>query len=170
MATLVKMPTLSDAMVTGRILVWMKSEGDSVAAGDALAEIETDKAAMELESHETGTLLKIVAQPGDEVPIGGALAIIGQPSENIDEIIENIDSIDAETPPCEPAPKPIVPVALAPAQPTVTSLHISPLAQRIANEHRIDLTNVKGSGPDGRIVRRDVEAEIEKRAQSAEKA
>lgn len=168
MATLIEMPELSDAMVTGRVLGWMKLEGDAVEAGDAIAEIETDKAAMELEAHTAGTLLKIVAQPGDEIPIGGALAIVGEPGENIDDIIAKLDTIAADALPNDPAPLPIVPVAYAPLQPTVTSLHISPLAQRIAHENNIDLTHIKGSGPDGRIVKRDVEEAIAKASRSTE--
>ncbi|MDP8243453.1 MAG: biotin/lipoyl-containing protein [Candidatus Hinthialibacter antarcticus] len=166
MATLIEMPELSDAMVTGRVLGWIKSEGDRVEAGEALAEIETDKAAMELESHCSGALLKILAQPGDEVPIGAALAIIGEPGENIDDIVSNLDTVDAQTLPDEPAPLPIVPQAYAPLQATVTSLHISPLAQRIADENGVDLTNVKGSGPDGRIIKRDVEEVIANRPEN----
>lgn len=165
MATLVEMPKLSDAMVTGRILEWVKSEGEAVAAGEAIAEIETDKAAMELESSNNGVLLKIVAQPGDEVKIGGALAIIGKAGESIDDILANLDSVDVDTLPDEPAPKPIVPEALAPAVPAVTSLHISPLAQRIADENGVDVSQINGSGPDGRIIKRDVEDAIARAAQ-----
>jgi len=87
-ATLIEMPKLSDTMTTGKILSWLKKEGDALEAGTAIAEVETDKATMELEVFEDGTLLKILAPVDSAVPIGGALAIIGKPGEDIQGLIE----------------------------------------------------------------------------------
>ncbi|MBI1388072.1 MAG: hypothetical protein GC154_06450 [bacterium] len=81
------MPKLSDTMVTAKLLNWLKQEGDAVEEGDAIAEIETDKAAMELEALESGTLLKIVASVGEELPAGAVIAVIGKPGEDAEAML-----------------------------------------------------------------------------------
>src|SRR5881628_1877963 len=83
MADIIEMPKLSDTMTVGTLVKWLKKEGDAVKAGDMLAEVETDKATMELESFFTGTLIKIFAQPGSQVAIGAALCAIGKPGESV---------------------------------------------------------------------------------------
>ena len=107
MATLIEMPKLSDTMTTGKILSWLKSEGDALEAGTAIAEVETDKATMELEVFEDGTLLKILAPVESAVPIGGPLAVIGKPGEDIQGLIGKAQSTAAAA----PAPSPTTPIA-----------------------------------------------------------
>ncbi|MFB3785227.1 MAG: dihydrolipoamide acetyltransferase family protein [bacterium] len=178
MATLIEMPKLSDTMTTGKILSWLKHEGDAVPAGTAIAEVETDKATMELEVFEDGTLLKILAPVESAVPIGGALAIIGKPGEDIQGLIEKAGSTaagaPAATPPAkaeapqpaaapesQPAPVAAAEEAAAPAEAESGRIKISPVAQRMAVEHGVDLRRVKGSGPGGRIVKADIERALE---------
>jgi pyruvate dehydrogenase E2 component (dihydrolipoamide acetyltransferase) len=158
MAQIIDMPKLSDTMTDGVLVKWLKKEGDAVKNGDMLAEIETDKATMELESFFDGTLLKIFAPAGSKIAIGAPLAAIGKAGETI-------DAPAAQTPPpaaekkSTPAPAtPAAPVA-APA-PTPASLggriKISPLARKMAVEKDIDPAYLTGSGPGGRIVRADI--------------
>ncbi len=176
MATLIEMPKLSDTMTTGKILSWLKSEGDALEAGTAIAEVETDKATMELEVFEDGTLLKILAPVESAVPIGGPLAVIGKPGEDIQGLIDKAQSTAAAAPavaekvqPAAPQPAPAPQPAAVPAvesaavesaAPAGTEsgrIKVSPVAQRMASERGIDLRQVKGSGPGGRIVKADVE-------------
>jgi len=159
------MPKLSDTMTTGKIISWIKKEGDAVAAGEAIAEVETDKATMELEVFDAGALLKILAPIGSAVPIGGPLAILGKPGENIDDLLQKTQSGIAK-----PVPKPeakshetapaladaSAPEAAQPAEDR--KIRVSPVAQRMAAEHNVDLALINGSGPAGRIVKRDIEA------------
>lgn len=170
MATIIEMPKLSDTMTTGKILSWIKKEGDPVKSGQAIAEVETDKATMELEVFDDGVLLKILAEKDASVPIGGALAIVGKAGEDISALIEKAQSNTTAAP---PKPKPAdkkVTVTLALDTGTATPIpepaaipetggriRISPVAQRIAADRNIDIRQVKGSGPSGRIVKRDVE-------------
>ncbi|NCG09174.1 MAG: dihydrolipoamide acetyltransferase, partial [Verrucomicrobia bacterium] len=86
MASLIDMPKLSDTMTVGTLVKWLKKEGDAVASGDMIAEVETDKATMEVECFEDGTLLKQYCGAGDEVPVGGAIAAIGEPGEKAPEV------------------------------------------------------------------------------------
>jgi pyruvate dehydrogenase E2 component (dihydrolipoamide acetyltransferase) len=170
MAQIIDMPKLSDTMATGVLVKWLKKEGAAVKNGDILAEIETDKATMELESFFDGTLLKIFAPAGSTVAIGAPLAAIGKAGETV-------EAPAAKSPPpaAEKAPSP-APAAPAPAKatappaapapsspppaPTSASLggriKISPLARKLAAEKDIDPAYVTGSGPGGRIVRADI--------------
>lgn len=91
MAIIVEMPKLSDTSVTGRILSWLKNEGDPVQSGETIAEIETDKAAMDLEAEQDGHLLKIIAQIDEEISAGGPIAILGRKDETIDELIREAE-------------------------------------------------------------------------------
>jgi pyruvate dehydrogenase E2 component (dihydrolipoamide acetyltransferase) len=160
------MPRLSDTMEEGVLSLWLKHEGDPVSKGDTLAEIETDKATMELEAYENGVLEQVLVAEGTSVPIGGRLAVIGDGSGTAS------GSPAAETSPATAVAAPTADVpraadvtAPAPtadettaAAPTSTGpVRTSPLARRIASEHGIDLTTVTGTGPGGRIVRADVE-------------
>ena len=147
------MPRLSDSMEEGTILQWLKKLGDDVAVGDELVEIETDKANMAYESDVAGKLTEIVAAEGETLPIGSVIARIG-------------DSDGASAPAPEPveAPtaEPQAPIN-APSESTSSSSnggerpHASPIARRIAKEQKLDLTQLQGSGPGGRIVKADVE-------------
>ncbi len=178
MAQIINMPKLSDTMATGVLVKWLKKEGDAVKNGDMLAEIETDKATMELESFFDGTLLKIFAPAGSTVPIGAPLAAIGKAGETVDAPAAAAPPPAAEKksapapapaapPSTAPAPAkaaaapPAAPAASAPAPaPTSASLggriKISPLAKKLAAAKDIDPAYLTGSGPGGRIVRADI--------------
>jgi pyruvate dehydrogenase E2 component (dihydrolipoamide acetyltransferase) len=209
MATKVTMEALSPTMEEGRLVKWTKNEGDQVRSGDVLAEVETDKAVMELVARGDGVLRKRLANEGDASPVGTLLAVIAAPDENIDSIVGSAvpaaasagpaatatpspgpattappapspaQSSGASTPapqkaaaspsvapPRPAAPRPPTPPA-APrgngsAQPAVPSApggrqRSSPLARRLANERGIQLGAVQGTGPGGRIVKRDIE-------------
>jgi pyruvate dehydrogenase E2 component (dihydrolipoamide acetyltransferase) len=166
MATKVVMEALSPTMEEGRLVEWKKGEGEPVAVGDVLAEVETDKAVMELVARAAGTLLKQVVPAGATVPVSELVGLIGEPGETAD----NGGSRPASpAPAAKPAAKtepaavaaPTVAAALAPAPPPASSpgrTKASPLARRIAAERGIDLGGVSGSGPEGRVVLRDLEA------------
>ena len=170
MANITLMPKLSDTMTVGTLVKWLKKEGDVIKTGDMLAEVETDKATMELESYFDGTLLKIFSPAGSQLPIGAALCAIGKPGEKVEAPAPKAAPAAAPAPAAPvvaapapapvavaapaPAPKPAAPAA-APAAPT-GRVKISPLARKLAEEKRIDFTRVKGTGPGGRIVRADI--------------
>ena len=156
----VTMPRLSDTMTEGTVATWLKKVGDKVAEGDILAEIETDKATMEFESFNEGTLLYIGIEEGNAAPIDSLLAIIGPAGTDISGIAENF-SVGGTKPATteEAAPAPV-----AQAEPTIQEastdgkrILASPLAKKIASDKGIQLTQVKGSGENGRIVKSDIE-------------
>ncbi len=168
----ITMPRLSDTMQEGTIARWLKKPGDEIKKGDVLAEIETDKATMDLEAYEEGTLHQILAQEGETVPIGQVVALIGTGA-----VAQNVV---AGTAPVQPvavvtgADKAEVAPAKAWASTGNDGLTVSeggerratkasPLARRIAGEHSIDLGLVQGTGPGGRIVRDDIEDFLEQR-------
>ena len=163
MATKVHMEALSPTMEEGRLVKWTKKEGDTVKSGETLAEVETDKAVMELVARADGQLLKVVVPEGTTVPVGNVVAWIGKPGEKLDG-----DGASAPAPKqaaAPSAPKPAAAAAPAPApapspvavQPDATRVKASPLARRIAKDAGVDLKLVQGSGPGGRVVKRDVE-------------
>lgn len=175
MADIIEMPKLSDTMTVGTLVKWLKKEGDTVANGDMLAEVETDKATMELECFFDGTLLKIFADAGAQVEIGAPLCAIGEKGEKVEAPAkksappaeakqeEKKAEPKAEEKPAEakkPEPKAEKP-ASQPAEAlketfTSSRVKISPLAKKLAAEKGIDYSNVKGTGPGGRIVRADI--------------
>lgn len=171
MADIIEMPKLSDTMTVGTLVKWLKKEGDTVANGDMLAEVETDKATMELECFFDGTLLKIFAPGGSQVEIGAPLCAIGEKGEKVEAPAKKSapaaeekkeEKPAAKEPAPAPAPepkveKPAAKPAEAPKE-AVTSgrVKISPLAKKLAAEKGIDYSNVKGTGPGGRIVRADI--------------
>lgn len=181
MATKVVMEALSPTMEEGRLVKWLKNEGDQVKSGETLAEVETDKAVMELVARGEGVLRKRLANEGDTTPVGQLLGVIAAPDENIDEIVASAAPAAAAAPvapaapasPAAPAPPmapaapatPTAPAAPAPAAPAARGdgerLRSSPLARRLASEQGLDLGMVQGSGPGGRIVKRDIEAAIQ---------
>jgi pyruvate dehydrogenase E2 component (dihydrolipoamide acetyltransferase) len=175
MPNIIEMPKLSDTMTVGTLVKWLKQEGDTVKAGDMLAEVETDKATMELESFFDGTLLKIFAPGGSQVALGAALCAIGKPGEKVDAPAPKAP--EGSAPAAAPAPAPTVAPAAAPAPAPVSStpapasvataapsapaasegrVKISPLARKLAAEKGLDPARITGSGPGGRIVREDV--------------
>jgi pyruvate dehydrogenase E2 component (dihydrolipoamide acetyltransferase) len=222
----VVMPKLSEAMETGKVIKWLKQEGDRVASGDILAEIETDKANVEMEAFGGGVLRKILVPEGGQAPVGSLIAVIAEPGDDIAPLVAQAgpatppateakapeakapetraadtnggDAKKAATPPVpkseDPAsraqqkPEPAAPAVVtgkgdarsgqearvsgaeAPPQPTAAPsppaapsdgrLRVSPLARKVAAESGLDLRALQGSGPGGRIVRRDVEAAL----------
>ncbi|HET8575549.1 MAG TPA: pyruvate dehydrogenase complex dihydrolipoamide acetyltransferase [Methylomirabilota bacterium] len=205
MITKVLMPKLSEAMETGKVIKWLKKAGDQVKGGDVIAEIETDKANVEIEAFGSGVLRKIVVDAGGQVPVGELIAIIADPAEDISTVAAAPPKAapaaaaaasapaagaaakgpapaapplpDMETYKSEPATTRVVPMepVAAPA-PSVSAgaaplaapsapvpggrLKVSPLARKIAAQSGVDLRLVQGSGPGGRIIRRDVEAAV----------
>jgi len=165
------MPKGSDTMTEGKVLKWLKNEGEQVASGDALVEIETDKVDMEVESMAGGVLRKVLVQAGETVPVGQMLAIIGKADEDISSLVSAnggapaakapttkkeapaAQPAAAAPPAAAPAPKPAKPAPVAGGR-----ILASPLARRIARESGLDLAAIQGSGPGGRIIRRDVES------------
>jgi len=156
----VTMPRLSDTMTEGTVATWLKKVGDKVSEGDMLAEIETDKATMEFESFNEGTLLYIGIQEGETAPIDSLLAIIGPAGTDVSGIIASggtapvaSPSEEAKAAPAAQTAAPVVQEAPADGQ----RILASPLAKKIASEKGIQLTQVKGSGENGRITKSDVE-------------
>jgi pyruvate dehydrogenase E2 component (dihydrolipoamide acetyltransferase) len=221
MAQLLEMPKLSDTMTEGVLRKWHRKEGDKIASGDLLAEVETDKATMDYESFDQGVLLKLLVKDGETAPVGAPIAIIGQAGEDISALLAQAaskkggskaaaapapapaaaaappaDAAEGSSKPAEdasakPAPAKAAPAepAAKPAQPAATSskpapqprpapatkgngpangkILASPLARRLADELRVDLRSVTGSGPGGRIVERDVQAASDASAPAA---
>jgi pyruvate dehydrogenase E2 component (dihydrolipoamide acetyltransferase) len=148
--TEITMPRLSDSMEEGTILKWLKSDGDDVAAGEDLVEIETDKATMTYASDHEGTL-EIVADEGSSHSVGAVIARIGAASERSSAPERNGNEHNGREPAPEvesPAPAPTVTVA--------TASQATPLARRVASQHQVDLADLEGTGPRGRITRADV--------------
>jgi pyruvate dehydrogenase E2 component (dihydrolipoamide acetyltransferase) len=166
MATEIIMPQLGLTMEEGTIAKWIKQVGDKVAVGDVLVEITTDKLSSEIESEVEGVLLKIVAQEGEDIPVKGLLAIIGAEGEQVggsSAPAAKKEEVQTEAPKAEVA---------APNAASVTEggrVKASPLAKKIASELGVDLSTVAGSGPNGRIVQKDVLA-AEVKPAVAEKA
>ena len=157
----VTMPRLSDTMTEGTVATWLKKVGDDVKEGDILAEIETDKATMEFESFNAGTLLFIGIQEGGTAPVDSVLAIIGPAGTDVSGIAENYKK-EGEAPKVEESKSQqnnIIPSAVEGTQTTNNSERIfaSPLAKKIAKDKGINLSQVKGSGENGRITKNDVE-------------
>jgi pyruvate dehydrogenase E2 component (dihydrolipoamide acetyltransferase) len=187
MATEVQLPALSPTMTEGKIVKWLKKEGESISSGDVIAEVETDKSNLEVESFDDGVLLKILVPEGETGKVGAPIAIVGAKGEKLEAA--------APTPPAKPTPRPppearreppqpeergqrpggpaqVVPIR-RPEETAPVSAHdegrvrASPLARRMAREEGLDLAGVQGSGPSGRIVKRDVEAAMGQGGQAA---
>ena len=186
MAEIIRMPKMSDTMEEGVIATWLKKVGDDVKSGDILAEVETDKATMELESYDDGTLLHIGVKDGDSVPVDGVIAIIGEKDENVKSILEELENNSSE----EDDPKPeenfqpddtpeeteiqkedietsfdkgdveediAIEDSSNNSELSDSRVKASPLAKKLADEKGISLSNIKGSGDGGRIVKQDIE-------------
>jgi pyruvate dehydrogenase E2 component (dihydrolipoamide acetyltransferase) len=174
MAEIITMPRLSDTMTEGVVAQWLKKVGDKVSEGDILAEIETDKATMEFESFNEGTLLYVGLKDGESAPVDSLLAIIGEEGENIDGIIKDFKveapakekattkKEEPKTPIAEPkkeveVTKQTVAQVAAPVVNTSGRIVASPLAKKLAEEKGINLATVAGSGENGRVIKRDIE-------------
>ncbi|MBI9048231.1 MAG: 2-oxo acid dehydrogenase subunit E2 [Anaerolineaceae bacterium] len=168
MAETVLMPKLGFDMAEGVLVRWVKQEGESVAKGDVLAEIETDKATVEVESQFQGQMLKELVEADSIVPVGAAIAIIGQPGEKVDlpEAVEEPKKEIAKEVE-QTTPTPSAAVTKTTEIDSGERLKASPVARKIAEEHQIDLRSVSGSGPGGRIIKADVESAIGKPGMAA---
>src|SRR6185312_14387814 len=158
-ATEVILPRLGQGMESGTIVRWLKSEGEPVEKGEPLFELDTDKVTQEVEAEAAGVLLKI-AVPEGEVPVGQTVAFIGSEGEDVPEVAAAApteEEAQQEAKPSEPEPAP----QEAPQEATIASgngrIKASPLARRMARERGIELSGIRGTGPDGRIVAEDVE-------------
>ncbi len=156
MATKVVMEALSPTMEEGRLVKWLKSEGDVVKSGDVLAEVETDKAIMELVARGDGILRKRLIQENATTPVGTLIGIVAAADENIDDLAASAPATTAVQQGAPAAPSSPQQPRPSPQSPAPTKS--SPLARRLAADRGLDLTSVAGSGPGGRIVKRDVEA------------
>lgn len=161
MAIKIEMPKLSDTMEEGVIAKWNVKVGDTVDAGDIIAEVETDKATMDVEVFDGGTILKIVPSEGDAVPLGGLIAVIGEAGEDISDILSDVNdnALIPESSKDDQEPEVVQPIA-AEAKALNSDdgrVKASPLAKKIAADKGIDLGAVNGSGPEGRIIKKDVE-------------
>ena len=176
------MPRLSDTMTEGTVSTWTKGVGDRIEKGDVIAEIETDKATMELEAYDAGVLEQILVDVGKTVPIGEVIAVIGDGSGAAAAVSASATPAEsAPATPATPAPATVAPAATAPSAPAAVAAAVaapsapngtpppssngthplaSPLARNIARDAGLDLTTVAGSGPGGRIVRADVQHAI----------
>ncbi|HEX6043537.1 MAG TPA: pyruvate dehydrogenase complex dihydrolipoamide acetyltransferase [Pyrinomonadaceae bacterium] len=161
MASKVIMPKLSPTMEEGQIARWLKKEGDKVSTGEPLAEIDTDKATMEMQALANGVLRKILINEGESAPLGQLIAVIGDPNEDIESILSDAPAEQPKPAP-EPAPEAPPPVQAAPQITKTDSgrLIASPLAARMAKDSGLDLRSINGSGPNGRIIKRDIEAAL----------
>jgi pyruvate dehydrogenase E2 component (dihydrolipoamide acetyltransferase) len=184
MATKVIMPKLSPTMEEGQLSRWLKKEGDKVSMGEPLAEIDTDKATMEMQALGNGVLRKILINEGESAPLGQLIAVIGEPDEDISSLISEAATPQPAKTPAAATPESAEPEAApatvpetetiadakisgnggaAPKPTEVAStgrLIVSPLAARMAAEAGLDLRSVSGTGPCGRIIKRDVESLI----------
>jgi pyruvate dehydrogenase E2 component (dihydrolipoamide acetyltransferase) len=193
MPTPIQMPALSPTMTEGKITKWLKKEGDKIAAGDAIAEVETDKSNLEVEAYDDGYLLKVLLKEGDSAPVGAPIAYIGEKGEKVSaEAPAPEPRPPSAPPPSEVKRAPASPVAAAPPPPSEVKrapappvakvgpvpggqvvplrrvevaegdgrLRASPLAKKMAHDQGLDLSALQGSGPQGRIIKRDIEAAI----------
>lgn len=185
------MPRLSDTMEQGVIIKWEVKEGDKVSAGDVVADIETDKATMEMQVYDDGTIARILVPEGQTVDVGTVIAMIAEEDESLEEVAAATDpsgsvsstptpdstpAPESATPPTPPLSMPVEPVSTT--QPTAAldaaeskmpngRVRISPVARRLADDHGIDVNNLEPSGPGGRIVKRDVLRAIETGVETA---
>ena len=159
MATTVTMPKLGFDMAEGTLVRWVRAEGETVQKGEVLAEIETDKATVEVEAIDSGVVRKHLVAEGTSVPIGTPIAILGTAEEPMDSVPPVTAAVGAPA----PSPKAAGSTA-APAVPAAGlfpgGVRASPLARRMASEHAVDLRSVSGSGPGGRVTKRDIAAAV----------
>jgi pyruvate dehydrogenase E2 component (dihydrolipoamide acetyltransferase) len=181
MITKVLMPKLSEAMETGKVIKWLKKEGDAIKGGDVIAEIETDKANVEIEAFGSGVLRKIVVGEGGQVPVGEMIGVIADPADDLGAVAAGAPAkrpaaapapVSAQVSPASTVPAmesyrstpettKVVPMAPVPSAAPAAGggrIKASPLARKVAAQSGVDLRLLQGSGPGGRIVRRDVES------------
>jgi pyruvate dehydrogenase E2 component (dihydrolipoamide acetyltransferase) len=173
MAETIIMPKLGFDMAEGTLVRWVKAEGEQINKGEVLAEIETDKATVEVESSATGTILKQLVDQGAVVPVSTPIAVVGEAGEEVGDIPApeavaepekeqpTPEKTEAEPSKPEPAPTKKEEPALEAATTPEGRIKASPLARRVAEEENVDINRIQGTGPGGRIVRRDVEKAME---------
>ena len=166
MATTIVMPQMGYDMQEGRVVKWLKQEGEEIARGEDVAEIETDKAVIPIPATEGGVLRKVLVDEGATVPVGQVIAVMAAPGEELPADLEGLSATkpSADAPPAPPETKPSPPPAAAP--PT-TEVRATPLARRLAGEKGVDLAKVTGTGPRGRITEKDVLAFADSPASAA---
>ena len=177
MSITIKMPALSPTMTEGTLAKWLVAEGDEVRSGDVIAEIETDKATMEVESVDDGVMAKIVIEAGSQnVAVGAVIALLAEEGEDVSSVTVPDEAPTAAASETAPAPAPVADAPSAPTMPAVpaattqapaTRLFASPLARRIAAQNELPLEGVRGTGPNGRIIKADVEAALQQAPSAA---
>lgn len=165
--TVIRMPLLSDTMTSGKIVQWNKNVGDAVKSDDSLADVETDKATMDVVGYADGTLLYVGIKAGESAKVNDIIAIVGKAGTDVSALLNSLNSpapaATAPAAPSTPAAAPAAPVASAPSTTSTTStsadgrVKASPLAKMLAKDKGIDLSQVVGSGDGGRIVKKDVD-------------
>ncbi|MBI2333691.1 MAG: 2-oxo acid dehydrogenase subunit E2 [Chloroflexi bacterium] len=163
MAETISMPKLGFDMAEGLLVRWVKQVGEQINKGDVLAEIETDKATVEVESSATGVVLQLIVDQGTMVPVNAPIAVVGQAGEKVDAPAASpskVESPKSEEKPAAPsAPTPAA-VAQASAPAESGPVKASPLARKVAKDNNINLASIQGTGPGGRVTRKDVEAAL----------
>ncbi len=174
MAEIVNMPKLGFDMAEGTLVRWVKAEGEEIERGEVLAEIETDKATVEVESQATGVIIRHLAEEGTALPVGDPIAVVGEAGEEVDVdalLGEQRAEVGEPEPAEEPEGEEPAPAAEEPAEPRRApegdgrypgGVKATPVARRIAKEKDVDLQALSGTGPGGRIVKKDVEEAIER--------
>jgi pyruvate dehydrogenase E2 component (dihydrolipoamide acetyltransferase) len=164
----ITMPRLSDTMEVGTILHWHVKVGDEVSAGDLLADIETDKATMELQSFDDGRIEQLVVSEGNQVEVGTIIATLSEEGEAVSDTKEVVEvpAVTQEAPNTSAA----APTPTPPTREQRTGQRVSPVARRLAEEHGIELNSVQGSGPSGRIIKRDILQRIDTTSETASAA
>ncbi len=166
MAETINMPKLGFDMAEGVLVRWVRKEGENIKKGDVLVEIETDKATVEVESPASGVVLRHIVDEGTVVPVGAPIAVVGQPGEKVSEQlpvtsdqskVESPRSVDEKPLPTPPIP---APASQASAPTDGAPVKASPLAKKIARDNQLDLSRIQGTGPGGRVVKKDVEAAL----------
>jgi pyruvate dehydrogenase E2 component (dihydrolipoamide acetyltransferase) len=173
MAETINMPKLGFDMVEGTLVRWVKQVGENINKGDVLAEIETDKATVEVESPASGVVLQHMVDQGTVVPVNAPIAVVGAAGEKVSEQSavsskkEEVKADEKPAPPTQEKPAPPQPAAPSPTTPPAPTqaeatgpIKASPLAKKIAKDNQVDLSRIQGTGPGGRVVRKDVEAAL----------
>jgi pyruvate dehydrogenase E2 component (dihydrolipoamide acetyltransferase) len=171
MAETINMPKLGFDMAEGLLVRWVKQVGENINKGDVLAEIETDKATVEVESSTSGVVLQHIVDQGTMVPVNAPIAVIGEAGEKVDAPVTDSGKqkaeIKADEKPAAPTQEKPAPVQQASSHLETDSVKASPLAKKIARENNLNLANIQGTGPGGRVVRKDVESALASGTQSA---
>jgi pyruvate dehydrogenase E2 component (dihydrolipoamide acetyltransferase) len=171
MSTVIRMPELAANTPEATLVEWLVEEGASVTAGDAIATVETAKATVDIEAEVSGVVLRLVVEGGTDVEVGGPIAVIGEEGERLDEQqLAGVPWHDATPPEAPAAPAPVPVVAIADPPPAERRIFASPLARRLARDNGLELAAIPGTGPNGRVRRRDVDAALAARAQAADES